>query len=385
MMRNIFVILILISLPLMLLAQNVGIGTINPIHAKLEVHGVAGAGKTSGIFGSDRGISLQKNIPAIGFNQYNDDSLNGNGRYLGPGYAAVLSYRYNDPGLSTGIDLNFYPSGATDASVPAGTRVLRLSNNGRLSLMTDGNSVLEVGRSTGSEGTAMFQGTNYHSHINYSTAENTYIRAGKSNDVFLNDINGGKVIFGEGGTRVGINTASPVYTLEVRQVAGTGLRMGNNVYPSEHWEWRVAGSPANFILFHEGVQKNYFSPTDGSMHPSSDGRLKTNVHGLYPVLAKILMLKPVSYEMVNDNPEHIRSIGFIAQQVAPYFPELAPGDLRNGDTLSLNYSGFNVVAIKGIQEEQEYLNKVEAKINETERRVILLEKKISAVKLKSSN
>src|SRR5690242_19737063 len=50
-------------------SQNVGIGIDNPIRAKLEVNGAAGA--TSAIFGGEgAGISLQRSWPSVGFNQY---------------------------------------------------------------------------------------------------------------------------------------------------------------------------------------------------------------------------------------------------------------------------------------------------------------------------
>ncbi len=65
-------------------AQNVGVGTNNPTRAKLEVNGAVGA--TAAIFGGESsGISLQRNWPGIGFNQY----YNGVSRYMANGYAAV--------------------------------------------------------------------------------------------------------------------------------------------------------------------------------------------------------------------------------------------------------------------------------------------------------
>ncbi|MES2776415.1 MAG: tail fiber domain-containing protein [Bacteroidota bacterium] len=376
-----FLIPVFFALPLVAFSQNVGIGTVTPTRAKLEVHGVSEAGRTSGILGGDRGISLQKNIPAIGFNQYNDDSLAGNGKYLGNGYAAVFSYRHNDPGLSTGIELHFYPPGITDGAIPAGTRVFKLTNNGRANIMTDGNAVLDVGRSTGTDGTAMFQGTSYNSHFNYSTAENTYIRPGKSNNVYINDIIGGKVIFGDAAARVGINTSTPVYALEIRQVAGTGIRMANASYTAEHWEWRVSGSPTNFYAYHMGAVKTHFSPADGSLHPVSDRRLKTNIRSLSPVLDKILQLKPVSYEMIHDNPSHIRSMGFIAQEVLPLFPQLTYGGGSDPqDMMSLQYSGFSTVSIKGIQEEEAHIARLEQKTTDAEKRLLEIERKIAALK-----
>lgn len=378
------ILFILLSLPFCVAGQNIGIGVDSAKRARLEVHGVAGAGSTSAIFGGDRGISLQRNFAAIGFNQYRDDSLDGNGRYLGNGYAAVLSFTHNQPNLSQGLDLNLYPSGTTDAAVPAGFRVLRFTSNNRLSLMTDGgNALLDVGRGNGGEGTAMFMGTNYHSHFNYSTGENTYIRSGKGNHVIINDITGGKVVFGDGSARVGVNTASPVFPLEVRQVAGTGLRMANAPYANETWEWRVVGNPANFNLYHQGVLKNYLRPSDGALNSISDERLKSNIQSLPSILDKLLQLRPVSYEMIKDNPAHLRSIGFIAQEVAPLFPQLTFAGNPSQDMMALQYSGIGTLAIKGIQEEQQHINQLEQKTIAAEQRLAEIEKKIAALKSKN--
>ena len=63
----------------------VGIG-VNPSRAKLEVYGAAGTGYTAAMFGSDgAGISLERNNPTIGFNQYND----GESKFMSTGYAAL--------------------------------------------------------------------------------------------------------------------------------------------------------------------------------------------------------------------------------------------------------------------------------------------------------
>lgn len=378
-----FITTIFFFIPLAIFSQNVGIGTNTPTRARLEVHGVAGAGTTSAIFGSDRGISLQRNFAAIGFNQFRDDSLLGYGRYLGNGYAAVLSFTHNQPNLSQGLDLHFYPSGIANAPLPAGFRVLGFTSNNRLNIMTDGNAQVDVGRSTGGDGTAMFLGTTYHSHFNYSTSENTYIRSGKGNHVIINDIADGKVIFGESAARVGVNTTSPVYTLEVRQIAGTGLRMAQTTFPSQSWEWRVVGNPANFNLYHQGVLKNYLRPSDGALNAISDARLKTNIQLLPSVLKNLLQLQPVSYEMVMDNPTHQRSIGFIAQEVAGLFPHLTFAG-NPDDKMALQYSSLVTLAIKGIQEEQHYITQLEQKTQVAEQRMKAIKQKLAARKAKKN-
>jgi hypothetical protein len=119
-MKNIFYPLLALCVAGDIQAQNTGIGVSNPSRAKLEVWGVSGTGTTTGLFGSERGISLQRNYPAIGFNQYVDNA--NVGRYMASGYAAMWQYVHNDPGLSQGLSLNMYPSGADNAVLPAPNR-----------------------------------------------------------------------------------------------------------------------------------------------------------------------------------------------------------------------------------------------------------------------
>jgi hypothetical protein len=70
-------------------AQNVGIGVSNPQKGKLEIAGALGGHTTVLTIGSDgTGISLQRNWPTIGLNQYRD-SVNTQ-RFIGTGYAASI-------------------------------------------------------------------------------------------------------------------------------------------------------------------------------------------------------------------------------------------------------------------------------------------------------
>lgn len=70
------------------------------------------------------------------------------------------------------------------------------------------NASLSVYRGNGVDGTAAFFGTNHVSHFNYSIAENTYIRAGKSGSVvYINDTHNGDVNIATGGGNVNVGAA----------------------------------------------------------------------------------------------------------------------------------------------------------------------------------
>ena len=368
------------------IAQNVGIGISNPVRAKLEVWGVAGTGNTAGYFGEERGISLQRNYAAIGLNQYKDNSTYG--RYMGIGYAGLWSHVHDDPTLAQGLTYTIFPPGTSDAVIPYGTKLWDLSINSRFRILTSMivgvSGILDVGRGTGSEGAGMIAGTNFNSHFNYSTSEHTYIRGGKAgSNLYLNDIPNGNVVFGNGAATLGINTNNyvPPTTLEVRQSNG-GMELTNATYPTLPMEWRVAnGSPANFYLYYANSVRTYFSYTNGALHPVSDARIKTNVQALPPLLNKLMQLRPVTYLMKDALEEQGRSVGFLAQDVQKLFPLLVATHMDDKrDLLGLNYNGFNVLAIKGIQEEQLQLNDLDKELAEMDNRLKKAEQILSSRK-----
>ena len=80
------------------IAQNVGIGTTNPQKGRLEITGALGGHTTVLTIGSDgTGISLQRNWPTIGLNQYRDAS--NIQRFIGAGYAGSIFLSQDDGGL----------------------------------------------------------------------------------------------------------------------------------------------------------------------------------------------------------------------------------------------------------------------------------------------
>jgi hypothetical protein len=84
----------------------------------------------------------------------------------------------------------------------------------------------------------------------------------------------------------------------------------------------------------------------------SDERLKTNIKPMAAVLEKIAQLKPSAYQFKNATEKQDYN-GFIAQDVMKIFPSLVSHTVikqSNTDLYTMNYSGFGVIAIKGIQE-----------------------------------
>ena len=90
----------------------------------------------------------------------------------------------------------------------------------------------------------------------------------------------------------------------------------------------------------------------GTLTESSDRRLKTSIRPLEgETLAKLSRLRPVRYQFKNQQTHPSgEQIGLVAQDVRAEFPALVNGE--NGDALSLSYSKFTAVLLKGLQEQQ---------------------------------
>ncbi|MES2648820.1 MAG: tail fiber domain-containing protein [Bacteroidota bacterium] len=359
---------VLMQLPLLSLAQgNVGIGG-PATRAKLEVYGIAGAGKTNAVFGSNgSGISFQQNWPSVGFNQYRN-AAGGNGTYMGTGYAAV---EYLDP--STGVfalDMSNV-SGFKDNNIASELyRAFTIFPTGAVSFgkgnyNTNFNvDYLNYNNTNVANGSIYFYGTQYPSFINATNIPGIPTQIGPGKDygyLYINDLPGQNVVIGGGGTKVGINTA-PFYltTLSIRHPTdGRGLLLiEENSY--NNWEWYVsADNPVWIGQKYNGNLIGDYNPTTGQHGYLSDRRLKTNIRPLPPLLDKVMQLQPVQYKMKNADDDSKINRGFIAQEVRKLFPELVAilndnnaGDKALPDLHMLNYSQFFVIAIKAIQEQQ---------------------------------
>lgn len=344
--------------------QNMGIGTAFPIRGKLEVQGAVGS--TVAIFGGDvQGISVLRSNPGIGFNHYFDGSFN---RYIANGYAALQ--RYN--ALTGEMFYDLFGNGTANAQVTSGLTAMTIGRTGNAGIGTTPLTIarLSVARGTGNDGTAIFRGSVYNSHINYSTAENTYIRGGKAGSyVYLNDIPGGEVLMGNpvatatSLVKVGINNNNPQLALEVRQASGRGLIMIAN---SNFANWHLKVGPTlavgayQLLYFNESVNAiGAFHPQTGAYAALSDERVKTAIKPMAFIGEQLFQLKPVQYkaDLPQAGPELHQ--GFIAQDLVTVFPSLVtrqeepvPGDPVPG-MHSVNYDGMAVYAIKIIQEQQQ--------------------------------
>ncbi|HEY6504453.1 MAG TPA: tail fiber domain-containing protein [Chitinophagaceae bacterium] len=380
-------------------AQNVGIGTGTPTRAKLEVSGVAGNGKTSGLFGGDgAGLSFQRDWPTIGFNQYRDNAV-GNGKYIANGFAAIQHF---DPG-SGYMSFDIFQSGTANSLTNPGTRALQLSSLGRVGISgAIPNSELQLPNTLNNRKITLWEAVNNsYEYYGFGIESGTltynvrgtgdrhrfYCGNGAGSSNTLMTISGNKkVVIGtqNGGSKLGINSADPQLALEVVQADHTGFGI---IDPNtwNHWglKTEMVGNDGNFFfLLYNGVGTGHFEP-DGSYHDGSDLRLKRNIEPLPGVLPGLMKLQPKKYLMKYNNPGNRITIGFIAQDLKRYFPELVSvvdgtmlGYNEIPDMHTVNYSQLSVVSIKAIQEQQAIIEMLQQEINELRQDIKFLKGKI---------
>ena len=125
--------------------------------------------------------------------------------------------------------------------------------------------------------------------------------------------------------------------------------------------WRVYHSGIYFSFNLQGSRVAYVN-TSGDWIVGSDSTLKKNIRHMNPTLNRVMQMRPVTYQYKRQEEAASRSIGFIAQEVQPLFPEM----VTKGEDgkLGMSYSTAGVIAIKAIQEQQEIIEKQNQEIEE---------------------
>ncbi|MEP4028874.1 MAG: tail fiber domain-containing protein [Nonlabens ulvanivorans] len=407
---------------------NVGIGVINPT-SKLEVDGII---RSTTLMGSgDRNVVADVDgnlkIGAIGGSSLwmvNDDGIYFDGGYVGIGIdnpvtnLDIFSRRSNPLSLETFASQNWISynnsngyigytgifNGANDMDFGTGV----LNTIGKVHLVTGASPKLTL-IPNGNVGIGTINPTaNLHlignSNLNKPLLKleeegNDYARlefkntesdafwhvAGvgedgfgsgqnsKINFYFKNDQGAGNRMTITGDGRVGVNTSNPSARLTIYQ---DGQDVGNGLSFSDggpNDDWHITHGYG--LRFHYGsTLKALINASTGAFTVSSDRRLKKDIEPLPSVLDKVSLLKPSTYVYKSDTTK-TKTLGLIAQDVQPLFPELVSKSDGDG-MLGVNYSGFSVVALRAIQEQQFIIEEQSEKISNLEERLRRLEARI---------
>ncbi len=153
------------------------------------------------------------------------------------------------------------------------------------------------------------------------------------------------------------------FPLRVQSTNSFGIALQNSDM-SQTWE-QFINSTSDLILFSNNTLVGAFNPVTGAYTQLSDKRAKQNIKPLSNILPQIKNLRPTSYEYIANNDMKEISLGFIAQEVQKLFPMLV-NEVTNKDgskLLTLDYSGFSVLAIQGLNEQQATIEKQQQQID----------------------
>ncbi len=139
------------------------------------------------------------------------------------------------------------------------------------------------------------------------------------------------------------------------------------------WGFYVSYIDSSLNFYANGSLRATIDRITGVYTNLSDRNFKKNIIGLNPVLDNVLKLNAYKYNYLKSENSDRKSIGFMAQDVLPYFPELVyqRKDRETKESfLMMDYAGFGVVAIKAIQEQQVIINNLQAQIDELRKLIV---------------
>ena len=188
-----------------------------------------------------------------------------------------------------------------------------------------------------------------------SLANNVFIDSG---DDLVFRINGDNKVFLRASGRLGINNTVPEAMIHIKQNSSEdGLRIQDN-QNADDWSFDI-GVADLFIKFNN-VDAGHFDDADGSYTALSDRRLKKSILPLEDgIMDKLMLLEVSRYNYIDDSTQQ-ETIGFMAQDVMKYFPEVVTTwKNKNGeDYYGISYDLLNVIVVKAIQEQQQQKEKL---------------------------
>lgn len=180
------------------------------------------------------------------------------------------------------------------------------------------------------------------------------------------NIGNGKLVVEDLNDAIGIKTAVPEADLHMKHGIGSGatngFRIENQGASHNQWTMYVQNSNGNMEWYKNGSIRGVFDQASGAYSSISDMRMKKNIEAAGTLLPKIMQLKVKYYHFLNNADTDKKSYGMLAQEVDKIFPELVTHQAGDDgkEMFLMNYTAFGVLAIKGIQEQQQSIEALQA-------------------------
>lgn len=294
--------------------------------------------------GTDATSAYESNFSGVeaGYQATNAYYSNFFGRSAGSGAISAaasnfLGYQAGE-GATNAYNSNFLGSSAGDTAVNAYHS--NFFGNGAGNGATGAQNANFFGQGAGSGAT----GASFSNFLGYNAGSGA---TGASNSIFI-----GK----SAGSSDTVNNTGNAnnYSILIGPFTSTGgsinsIALGSHAVNTESNQLMIGSTtrPINEIVMVSGGGTTCATDINGTAC-SSDERLKTNITDLSTTtLDKVLNLRTVSFNW-NDGSDINTRIGFIAQNMQQYFPEL----VSTGSTgyLSVNYAGMTPVLTEAIRE-----------------------------------
>ena len=162
----------------------------------------------------------------------------------------------------------------------------------------------------------------------------------------------------------------------------------NHIYTSTGYSYKMFDSSLDTAIMKEYYSdvtstrnlklqftgNGYVYNRNNSYESMSDSRLKENIVDSAPKLEDLLKVRVVNYKLKGSDPT--KYIGVLAQELEELFPNLvtelepSPKDIQDGNTIkykAVNYSSFDVILIKALQEQNAIINTITKRIEALEK------------------
>jgi Chaperone of endosialidase len=171
----------------------------------------------------------------------------------------------------------------------------------------------------------------------------------------------------------------------------TGFSNGDQLslrHPSSinlKWGLYVSAIDSSLNFYSNGSLRANIDRVTGVFSALSDRTRKKNILPMKSVLETVLKLPAYSYNYLDSKDTDRRMLGFMAQDIQPFFPELVYQRYDREITkpvLTMDYSGLGVIAIKAIQEQQKQIEEVKKENDDLKEKIEALMKRMETLEKK---